>query len=274
MDHYRSFRLGPALSPYIDCVWAENFFDQPDNGGRFHLIVPDNSVELVISEHRLERHSADGAVVQHFTSHLTGLKTRPQRIKLDRSCLLSVRFRPHGLARLTGMDVREFVDRNFDPEAIFGRSFRLLEEALVETKDWQARLDLIERYFLAMLHRNPSRRDRLFDHLLSSLEAGKGQLPIGELANKFNVSIKTLERKCLQHLGVSPKKYSRLVRLFQALSTDSPASGLNLTDIAYQNGYYDQMHFIKEVKHFTGMVPGNFFQRDRGIQQAIFNRSQ
>lgn len=270
MEDYYSYRLSPQLSPYIDCVWGEKYFDRPENSGRFHRIVPDNSVELVISAFPIERRVISKREGQQFTSHLAGLKTRPQEIKLHRSCLLSIRFRAHGLYHFTGIDAREFVDRNISPELVFGTDFKLLEEQLLEAAGMPERLRCIEKYFSRKLNRYSSLQDPLFEAFLQQLEAGKGMASIGELMHKFNVSIKTIERKCLQHLGITPKKYSRLVRLFHALRISDRAKGPKLTDIAYRNGYYDQMHFIKEVKYFTGMSPGSYFQEDRGIQEPIF----
>lgn len=271
MNHYFSYRLSPVLSKYIDCVWGEDFFNHPANRSRFHRIVPDNSVELVITEHAVERRLLAKGETQHFTSHLAGFKTRPQEIKLCRSCLLSIRFRPHGLYGLTGVKAQELVDQNLSPELIFGSDFKLFEEQLFETDNWAGRLELIEQYFRNRLARQLSGPDPLFEAFLQRLEGGKGNIPITQLAGYFNTSIKTLERKCTLHLGITPKKYSRLVRLFNALSTSEIPAGRSLTDIAYSNGYYDQMHFIKEVKYFTGMPPGSFFQQDLGIQQAIFS---
>lgn len=273
MEDYFSYRLSPPLSRYIDCVWEENFFDQPANQDRFHRIVPDNSVELVISEYPIERRLFPTCEDQQFTSHLAGLKTRPQEIRLRRSCLLAIRFRAYGIYRFTGIDAREFVDRNIDPELIFGRDFKWFEEQLLEAPGIAERLLVIENYFAQKLKQYSSSHDPFFEAFLQQLEFGKGMSSIAGLTEKFNVSIKTIERKCRQHLGITPKKYSRLVRVFQALRiTDQPA-GPKLTDIAYQNGYYDQMHFIKEVKHFTGMSPGAFFQKDRGIQEPIFRNA-
>lgn len=271
-DYYRSYRPSAILNNYMDCVWEEKFFDQPRNRNCFHRIVPDNSIELVISADPIERRTEGAPETGRFTSHLAGFKTRPQEIKLERSCLLAIRFRAHGLYRFTGIDARELIDCNVSPELIFGRDFYELEEQLLEADSTPERLQLIEKFFLRKMNRWMRLADPLFESVLQRLEEEKGTVAISVLARQFRISVKTLERKFLQHLGLTPKKYSRLVRLFHALSVPRPGTQLSLTDIAYQHGYYDQMHFIKEVKQFTGMVPGRYFQKDRGIQEPIFNQ--
>jgi AraC-like DNA-binding protein len=35
----------------------------------------------------------------------------------------------------------------------------------------------------------------------------------------------------------------------------------NLTSLAYENGYYDQAHFIKDFNEFTGVSPKEFYAR-------------
>jgi AraC-like DNA-binding protein len=36
----------------------------------------------------------------------------------------------------------------------------------------------------------------------------------------------------------------------------------SLTDLAYENEYFDQAHFIKDFKEFTGLTPKEFFGDD------------
>jgi AraC-like DNA-binding protein len=73
------------------------------------------------------------------------------------------------------------------------------------------------------------------------------------------VSSRTLERKFKQILGIPPKKFSNIVRFQRALEKiqSNSASG-NLIDIAYEFGYADQAHFIRDFKSMSGIVPGSF----------------
>jgi AraC-like DNA-binding protein len=80
---------------------------------------------------------------------------------------------------------------------------------------------------------------------------------VAQLADKFNLSVRQFDRKFKEYAGFSPKTYLRLVRLHNATQqygTDKP-----LTQIALECGYYDQSHFIHDVKAFTGYHPSFYF---------------
>lgn len=93
--------------------------------------------------------------------------------------------------------------------------------------------------------------------LTCEFNQSKGITPIKELIDSKKYNYKYIERIFKKHVGITPKLYCRIIRFnhaFRLLNTN-----FNLTDIAYQCGYFDQNHFIKEIKHFTGYTPKFLF---------------
>jgi len=90
------------------------------------------------------------------------------------------------------------------------------------------------------------------------LYRSKGQFRVAELADYCNMSVRQLQRQFGETTGVSPKTLGRIIR-FEAirdrLMSDPNA---NLTDLAYEFGYTDQAHFIKDFKAFTDKTPGEY----------------
>ena len=80
-----------------------------------------------------------------------------------------------------------------------------------------------------------------------------------ELADKLNIHRRNMERKFETAVGMSPKQLSRVVRLQSALKLLEQQKYSNLTSLAYESGYYDQAHFIRDFKEFTGISPKSFF---------------
>ena len=92
---------------------------------------------------------------------------------------------------------------------------------------------------------------------LERILVAKGMLNVQELTEALDVSERTLERHFKLHVGLSPKKYSRIIRhayIFQIVN-EKPD---NWAQVAYQAGYYDQTHFIKNFQEFTGEDPSKY----------------
>ena len=272
MRTYKSYKLHDDLHSYIDCVWVETYFDQVEVAEIPQLIVPDNSVELIFSKEKIERRINSTGNYESHTTHVSGLKTKPQNIKMTASALLAVRFTPRGIYVFTGIPACEFVDQNIQPDQLFGSSIKELEDRLFQVDNTEDRLLILNHYFLARLKESQHNIDHHFECVLDDLDLGKGMARINSLADKFSISIKTIERKCKQYIGVSPKMYSRLVRLYHVLQMSHQNQKRSFTDLAFMYGFSDYMHLSKEVKQFTGLSPSEYFTVGRGIQQPIFSK--
>ena len=104
------------------------------------------------------------------------------------------------------------------------------------------------------------------------IKASKGKITIKELERKTGYSSRWLNMKFIDKLGVSPKSLTSIIRFkqyFDALSNNAEKSFMQNEFYDY---YYDQSHFLKEFKRFTGLSHagfeknkndfGNFFYKD------------
>ena len=75
----------------------------------------------------------------------------------------------------------------------------------------------------------------------------------------LQVSERQLERKFRENIGISPKKFSNVIRLqfFLKLFRTKPPQK-SLTEIGYESGYYDQAHLIREFRKSVGLSPGQY----------------
>ncbi len=71
-------------------------------------------------------------------------------------------------------------------------------------------------------------------------------------------------------VGKTPKQFIKIVRFQNILNTFSVANSVSLTEIAYASGYFDQAHFIKDFKSFSGYTPKDFFANHQ-CQSDYFN---
>ncbi|HXV61360.1 MAG TPA: helix-turn-helix transcriptional regulator, partial [Vicinamibacteria bacterium] len=90
----------------------------------------------------------------------------------------------------------------------------------------------------------------------------RGQVRICEMTRELGIGERQLQRKFLEYIGATPKQTARLVRFIHAYQKlRQPFE--SLTRAAHLSGYYDQAHFIREFKEFSGLTPRQLLSRSQ-----------
>lgn len=159
-----------------------------------------------------------------------------------------VTFTPQGLNCL-GVPAHELSDRNLALTDLFERALveRLCEQ-LCTASEPTARVAVIERWLRTLAFA----RDARITHAVTRLTA-ESPPSIATLARELELSERQLERRFLERVGVSPKRFAKLARFERILALMAEAP--TLTHAAAAAGYYDQSHFVRDFQSFTGAAP-------------------
>jgi AraC-like DNA-binding protein len=186
-----------------------------------------------------------------------GQLTRPFAIKSKGEItMLGIRFYAHAAAYFLKEPMEAFNDQVSDLTGLLHTSTKTLHNQLMETKELRRKIGLIESFLLNRLS-NPERRFdqiNLVGDITRSLAANNYRDNVDFIAAKYGISNRYLQKLFLQHTGLTPKSFLKINRFRHSLSfLDNKKE--SLTSIAYSCGYFDQSHFIKEFKLFTGETP-------------------
>ena len=129
-----------------------------------------------------------------------------------------------------------------------------MEECLALAGDQAARIRLVERFLLDRL--TPEKPDLLVVEAIARIRSGGGMVELPKLLSSFPLSRDSFEKRFRRVTGTSPKQFSSILRLNNLIRNYSPR--VSLTGMAYDAGYFDQSHFIREFKAFTGKSPRRF----------------
>jgi len=82
-------------------------------------------------------------------------------------------------------------------------------------------------------------------------------LPTDEIATRFGISVRQLERRVMASYGQSLRDGRRMMRYIRALShmIAAPLRHGGLTRLAVDCGYHDQAHMVRDFVQYTGMAP-------------------
>lgn len=144
---------------------------------------------------------------------------------------------------------------------IYKNDIRQIEEQLYHANGIFEKVACIEDFLLKKLNPISLHDERMLQKSIELIKQQKGQITASTLSEKVSFTPKSLERKFSQFLGKSPKQFIKLVRFQETLKDFSLNADRNITEYAYRNGYFDQAHFIKDFKTFSGYTPKAFFVR-------------
>lgn len=162
-----------------------------------------------------------------------------------------VRFTPQGAACL-GVPASELAGRSVALDDLLpGVQVRALRERLLEARTDAARVDLVEELLLAL----PYARDALVDRAVELLSRS---IHVASVARALSISERQLERRFLQRVGLTPKRFATLRRFERAVAIAQRAP--SLASAAIDAGYCDQSHFIRDFRRYAGTTPRDFLR--------------
>ncbi|WP_420150409.1 DUF6597 domain-containing transcriptional factor [Spirosoma sp.] len=242
------------LKRYVEYFWicenkhtssASKTF-RPITDGCPGLIVPLYENELLFDQNKkqLPTLCLYGQTIKHREIHA-----------IKRMNVMGVCFSPVALKSIFGLDADELTDTCTDLSALGGQQPLFLAEQLINADSVTCRIDLLSAYLINQISRNRAQHDNVTHQALSRLIISQGSVSLKELQDELNVSERYLERKFKQGIGVSPKLFARICRFQASLQQLKTSNYDKLSDIAFENGYADQSHFIRVFKEFAGFSP-------------------
>lgn len=205
-------------------------------------------------------HPSVHLVIQRGESRVGGPHTaRWTGDLVDEGRVVAVKFRPAGFYALLREPVRRFADRTFPLRAIFGRAAAGLEREVLGEGDDGA-VARLEQFLRA---RRPVVDDevRLGNRVVAAIVAGDELRRVEEVAARFALSVRTLQRLFARVVGVSPKWVILRHRLHEAAAALGAGRAVELGHLAAELGYFDQAHFIKDWKAIVGVTPAEYVRR-------------
>src|SRR5213078_2745955 len=138
---------------------------------------------------------------------------------------------------------------------VIGAKARQLEERVMTGDPTHAVLRLTEE-LIGLRH--SGEENAILARAVRAVRDAGGLTRIDNVASAVNVSTRHLERHFLEHVGISPKTFARLVRFDRAVRDITSRGAQSWSHFALAHGYSDQAHFINEFKEFAGVTPTEF----------------
>ncbi|MBO9631730.1 MAG: helix-turn-helix transcriptional regulator [Chitinophagaceae bacterium] len=165
---------------------------------------------------------------------------------------------PYAAHQLWQMPATEWKDHFFPAKEVLGPVVDNICIGLSKAATVQDRIDLLDRWIFHFSG-NGKQTDPLLQQAIQQINASEGALSVHSLLQQLRVSERMLERKFKLTIGLSPKQYSGIVRMnASAKKLKRFQDQESLTSIAYEADFFDQAHFIRDFRKYTGITPWQY----------------
>jgi len=198
---------------------------------------------------------------EHFflpTITLSGLRKSVRLIKyLPNTSTIIVLFKETGASAFFREPLHEIYEQSVSLDSFFSRTeILIIEEKLSEAESNKERITIIEQFLVSKLCFN--KPDDLVSEAVAKIYKTKESIKIKELANTLHISQDAFEKRFRRIVGTTPKQFSSIVRMSAVIKQTQNSS--SFLDLALDSGYFDQAHFNKDFKLFTGQTPTEFYK--------------
>ncbi|MDL2277328.1 helix-turn-helix domain-containing protein [Parabacteroides sp. OttesenSCG-928-G07] len=252
MEEFRIIQPSPLLAPYIKNYWLlKTACDSP----ALARTVPCGMMNLIF--HRGNRLLSIHDNALHPRAFLSGHeKTFADLEYTGQINMITVVFRPAGVKAFFNLPMNKIHNQRVTAGDLEDKELAILEQSLTSTEEDPLCILLIEQFLLKRL-------SRLAEYNLTRIEASirlinSGQNDVSLLADTACLSTKQFLRVFSEHVGSNPKEFSRTIRFQKALYLLETRPLISLTTLAYECGYFDQSHMIKDFKALSGYTPSEY----------------
>lgn len=247
METFNIFFPSPILAPYIRYYWTLEIDDITKVSER---VVPTGCIQLIFHRgSRMISLTDSGLQPQAFIcGQSTGFT---DIVSTGRVSMVVVVFEPYGAKPFFRMPMSEFRAQSV--------SVHDIEDKLLYTIDNLTAIDLIEQFLIKKMY---TAKEYNYKRLLPVIETinHENEINITALSEISCLSYKQFNRIFSEYVGTNPKEFFRIVRFQRALHILQNNRQMNMTTLAFECGYYDQPHLIKEFKAISGYTPTEYLE--------------
>ncbi|OGT82319.1 MAG: hypothetical protein A3J35_06165 [Gammaproteobacteria bacterium RIFCSPLOWO2_02_FULL_52_10] len=238
--NYQLARILPSkeLSFYVEQFWIVRW-DLRNKKPHLQENIPHPCVHLVLEKNK---------------SRIVGIVTRKYSYCLqDAGKIFGIKFRPGGFYPFLNSAVAEFTDSNLSMHDVFDDCENFINTVLDENAD-EAMVNYAEKFLCSKLPAQKDNNIEKINNIIAKIETDRCITKVDNIVTISGINKRTLQRLFYKYVGVSPKWVIKKYRLQEVLEKFENGN-VDVQDMIYELGYFDQSHFIRDFKAFIGKSP-------------------
>ncbi len=259
---FETHTLSPPFDQYVESVFHFKDFI-PDHS--IERVIPTGHIFIIFELDGIKRNTFDNTTLKpnaEFTKvWISGMHRNYISISAhQQSEMFVIQFKAFGAYPFFHFPIEELNEKILPAEAIFDQELLELRQLLLEKESSVEKFECGDRWLKARFNENLAPPVELLN-LMGRLQR-ESTSSYQDIMDTYPHTQKHLIDQCKKYIGLTPKYYQRILRFNEILQQIQKKEKIVWSHVAYQCGYADQSHFIKEFKHFSGFNPQEFIAQE------------
>jgi len=238
---YREIKPSEGFGDLIDSFWT---FSNNAQVEKFK-IHPDNCTDIIFDL------SENKAFIFGIMSY-----SQNQELKAD-SNLIGVRFKTENFSRITETPLIQTRNIRAELKEIIPNDSNILQQ-LNYHQSTTDKLLLIQKFVRQTEYNLKKPNDKLISSIAEKIKLLNGNINIKELATSNFISLRQLERRFKNNIGLTIKEFSSVIRFNNSKRVINNFNKKSLSEIAFEMNFFDHSHMTNEFKRISGENPSHF----------------
>ncbi|MEP7373220.1 MAG: helix-turn-helix domain-containing protein [Chitinophagaceae bacterium] len=206
--------------------------------------------------------SVKGKLGDDNSNHLTlfGQTVLPESLILSEDfTLVAYFFKPYTLLSLFGVSPHELTDKPIDLNVLSSLKPGELQERLLNAGTTENMIALLDDFIFKLIARSEM-ESSLIKYATIQIAGNPSKESLLTVQKELHLTERTFQRMFEKNIGVAPNIYRRICQFNAAFTQLNNRKHHKLSDIAFQNGYADQSHYIRAFREFTNITPKEYLR--------------
>ncbi len=252
---YSQKKPSPIVSNMIKSFWLIDDKDQSNQ--HIEKIIPDGYPEIIFHYGDIYKTNINGFWLPQQKNLLAGqIRNYFFLENTGNRRVFGIKLQPWALTALFDVNMFHLTDTVIEIPKKLLQVLEPVRKLSISSLPFNQKVQKIDKWFEVYISQQNlanTQGQKAVEFIIDS----KGKLDLKNIRNEVAISERSLERYFRKHIGLSPKYYSRIIRfsyIFQLIQGEN----IDWADIIFIAGFYDQSHFIKNFKEFTGEDPSQY----------------
>jgi AraC-like DNA-binding protein len=176
--------------------------------------------------------------------------------------MVKVIFQTGAMYRLLGIPSFEFQSLDIDSDCILpAHEIKSVNEQLLNTQNYAEMINIVERYMTSKIKKVKTEIHPI-DRVAEMITLYPTTFSLDDYARKAFLSTRQFDRKFVERIGITPRLFQRIARFHHAFDMKDKNPRLDWLSVAYDSGYTDYQHLVKDFKAFSTLTPNLLLDRN------------